>query len=69
MGHPASGMQNQGTLDRLKAYLAALALGAVLYSVVVLLMLDGLAELVALVAYGGGAFGWVAWRARQLARA
>ena len=57
-----------GALERLKALLAALVLGAVLYSAVVAGMLSGVAELGALTAYGVTAFGVVAWRARRLAR-
>jgi hypothetical protein len=58
----------RGALERLKALLAALVLGAVLYSAVVAGMLNGAAELGALTAYGVTAFGVVAWRARRLAR-
>jgi hypothetical protein len=59
----------RGSLERLKAQLAALALGAVFYSAVVLWMLEGLAELGALAAYGAVAFGLVAWRVRRLPQA
>lgn len=62
-------MNDAGALERLKAILAALIMGAVFYSAVVLWMLDGIAELAALAGYGAAAFGLVAWRARRLARA
>lgn len=44
---------------------AALLLGVPFYGAVVLLLLSGWAQLVALAGYGLGAGGWVAWRARQ----
>ena len=61
-------MNDVSALERLKAILAALTIGAVFYSAVVLWMLDGAAELAALAGYGIAVFGLVTWRARRLGR-
>ena len=47
---------------------AALMLGAPFYAVVVIILLQGAAQLGALALYGGAAGAWVAWRARRALR-
>jgi hypothetical protein len=47
---------------------AALVLGAPFYVLVVLLLLDGAAELVGMALYGAAAAGWIVWRTRRVLR-
>ncbi|HKJ72464.1 MAG TPA: hypothetical protein VKA55_11975 [Gammaproteobacteria bacterium] len=52
----------------MKMEAAALMLGAPFYAVVVIILLQGAAQLGALALYGGAAGAWVAWRARRALR-